>query len=282
MPVRAALAALGEALAREMAVFVRHDTWIYDLEPRAKLVGALVLIFGTTLINGLIPLALLLAALLALAFSNKIHAARLAKVWLSVPLFGLAAILPAITNLVTDGPTVVTLWHFGVGARIGSWMLPESLTITQSGLIVAGRILLRSVDCVTAAHILLATTEQTDLVNGLRRLGLPKVFGMVLTMMHRYLAVILRAAAEIHLAKLSRSISSDSMRREQRWVGAGIGILFCRTHRLSSEVYAAMLSRGYDGDIQVAESAKVGLADVAWLAGTAAFMAALVFFDRMF
>ena len=121
--------------------------------------------------------------------------------------------------------------------------------MTGSGLIVAGRFLLRSLDCVTLAYLLVATTDPAALLGGLRRLGMPRVFGMVLTMAQRYVAVLLRAAEEIHLAKLSRTIAPARLRGEQRWVAAGIGILFRRTHKLAQEVHLAMISRGYDGEL---------------------------------
>ena len=96
---------------------------------------------------------------------------------------------------------------------------------------------------------------------------MPRVFGMVLTMAHRYLAVLLRAAEEIHLAKISRTISAGSMRNEQRWAAAGIGILFRRSHKLACEVHNAMASRGYDGDPQVRFRPAISARDMTCLAG---------------
>ena len=105
------------------------------------------------------------------------------------------------------------------------------------------------------------------LLNALRRLGMPRAFGMVLTMAHRYVALILRLAEEIHLAKISRTMCAGSVRSEQRWAAAGIGILFRRTHKLAGEVQNAMISRGYDGDLQVRFRPAISTRDMACLGG---------------
>ena len=80
-------------------------------------------------------------------------------------------------------------------------------------------------------------------------IGIPKIFVTLLTMMERYLGVISRSAEEIHLAKLSRTIQSGSLRQEHNWAAAGIGSLFRRSQSLGHQVYMAMISRGYTGEI---------------------------------
>jgi cobalt ECF transporter T component CbiQ len=279
--VRRALAGLGESLAQELSSAVCADSWLGRVEPRAKVIGVILLVFGSTLLHTLWSLGALLAVVLLLALSIRLPARRLARVWLGVPLFSLAIILPAATNLVTPGAAVLTLWHFGHAIRIGPWILPEAITVTSSGLTVAGRFLLRSADCITLSYLLIATTESMVLLNGLRRLGMPKVFGMVLTMGQRYLAVILRAAEEIHLAKLSRTVAAGPLRSEQRWIAAGIGMLFRRTHRLAQEIQYAMISRGYDGDLQLRSRSGLRAPDLVWIVGILALAAALIVMDRL-
>ena len=280
LPVRRALASLAEVLAQELTAPTR-DSWLTRIEPRAKIVGVLTLVIGATLLHGLWPLAALFAVALVMAFSARITAKRLARMWIGVPLFSLAIILPAALNLITDGPAVLTIWRFGPESKLGPWALPETLTVTQSGLIVAARFVLRSLNCVTLGLVLVASTGAPTLLNSLRRLGMPRIFGMVLTMTHRYLAVLLRAAEEIHLAKLSRTISAGPLRGEQRWVAAGIGILFRRTYRLAQEVQQAMLSRGYDGDLQIKPGPSLRLTDGAFLLAGIAVMLGLILADRL-
>lgn len=277
--VRRALARLGKALARELTASPCAGSWLGRIEARVKVAAVLLLIIASTFLHSLGALAAMFGAILALALSVRMPARSLARVWLGVPVFSLAIILPAATNLVTPGSSWCTVWSFGHAIRIWQWTLPESVTVTSAGIVVAGRFLLRSIDCVTLSYLLIATTDHAVLLNALRRLGMPRVFGMALTMAHRYVALILRLAEEIHLAKISRTMSAGSVRSEQRWAAAGIGILFRRTHRLACEVQNAMISRGYDGNLQVGFRAAICVRDMICLAGAIALAGVLIAMD---
>jgi cobalt/nickel transport system permease protein len=282
LSVRRAAAAIGEALARELgAAEAPPESWLARVEPRVKVVGIVLLIVTVTVVHRPIVLAALFAVIAVTALTARVAARRLARVWLGVPLFSLAIILPAALNLVTEGPALLTICRFGAGAHVGPWALPALIAVTQPGVVVAARFLLRALDCVTLAFLLVATTDDSMLLNALRRLGMPRVFGMTLAMMQRYLAVLLRAAEEIHVAKLSRSIAERDLRREQRWVAAGMGSLFRRTRRLAEQVHNAMLSRGYNGEVQIGGAARPHVGDGLWLVGTIVLAAALVAADRL-
>jgi cobalt/nickel transport system permease protein len=279
--VRRALARIGESLAREISSPPYAESWLGRVEARAKVVGVLTLVIVSTLLHELTPLAALFATTLILALSLGLPTRRLVHVWLGVPLLNLAIILPAATNLVTPGLPLMTIWRFGHPAAIGPWVIPEAIAVTNSGLIVAGRFLLRSADCITLSYLLVVTTDPQALLHALSRLGMPKMFGMVLTMAQRYLGLVLRAAKEIHLAKLSRTITGGPTRGEQRWVAAGIGTLFRRAHRLAQEVENAMLSRGFDGDLQLSREPSVRPTDFAWLVATFVLGAVLVISEHL-
>lgn len=279
--VRQGLDKLTEILASEVTSQKAADCWLRHMESRAKIIGIFLLIFGMTFLQGLLPLALLLALAIILIISSGIRLGRLIRLWIGVPLFSLAIVLPATTNLVTPGSSLITVWHFGPNATLWKWHLPEVLAITDSGIIVATRFLLRTMDAVTLAFVLIATTDHPELIGGLRQLRMPRVFGMVLAMAQRYLAVLLRVAEEIHLAKLSRTVCPQSLRQEQRWVASGIANLFRRTHSLAQEVHNAMLSRGFDGEVRVLVKRRMRLLDVIWLVAVTLLLAGLIICDRI-
>jgi cobalt ECF transporter T component CbiQ len=278
--VRKTLAGIGRALANELCSPACTVSWLGSVEARAKILGLVLLVFGTTFVHGLVPLSALFASAVVMAWSIRLPMRRLARVWIGVPLFSLGIILPAVTNLVTPGRDVLTLWRFDHTIEIWSWSLPEAITVTREGLFVAGRFVLRTLDCVTLVYILAASTDASVLIDGLRRLGLPEIFGMVLAVAHRYIVLMLRAAEEIYLAKLSRTIAVGSLQKEQRWAAAGMGMLFRRTHYLAEEVTDAMVSRGYDGELRIRSKPPIKLKDAAFVLGAVLFMVALVALDR--
>ena len=234
------------------------------VDARAKVLGLLGLLVIVTLLHYLPSLCLAYALCLLLALLSRVPLRRLAGVWLAVPFFSAMIILPAALNIVTPGHPLATLWHFS-SPHLGPWSVPRRLTVTDAGLLLAARFVLRTAVCVTLALLLTATTPANRLFRGLRALGVPVLFVMLLGMMARYLSVFLRAAEEIHLAKISRSITLGTLRQEQAWVAAGMGALSRRTQAMGNAVYLAMLSRGYTGEIYLLDDPRWRLPDTAFL-----------------
>jgi cobalt/nickel transport system permease protein len=239
---------------------------LQSLDARVKVLTLIGLIVVATLLQRSLALLLLLTLSLLLGAASRLPLRRMARVWLVVPLFSAAIITPATLNIITPGPSLLTVWPF-THSHFGPWALPEALTITAPGVALAFRFLLRVTVCVTLAYLLAATTRPDRLFQGLRSLGAPRIFVLLLGMMERYLSVLLQSAQEIHLARLSRSANLGSVRQEQAWVAAGIGSLFRKTHALGQEVFRAMLSRGFTGDSKLLEQPRWGAQDWSFFAG---------------
>ena len=139
---------------------------------------------------------------------------------------------------------------------------------------------LRTSACVTLALVLAATSRPQELLGALRAFGVPQAFVMVLTMTERYLAVLLRSAQEIHLARLARSIGGIGFRRGEAWAAAGIGSVFRRTRRLADAVTLAMIARGFTGEVRLLRPPQWRRLDWLLVAAAAIAAAALVAADR--
>ncbi|MEI7833282.1 MAG: cobalt ECF transporter T component CbiQ [bacterium] len=236
---------------------------LQGVDARAKVVGLLGLLVVATLAHRPATLAIMLLVGIALALLSQVPPRRLLGAWLAVPLFSAAIMLPAMLNLITPGHAILTLWP--AHTVIGPWTFADGISFTDSGLFVAGRFLLRLTVCVTLALLLTTTTPVARLFRGLRALGVPQLFVTLLGMMSRYLTVFIRAAEEIHLAKISRSPGSGSLRQEQAWVAGGMGSLYRRTRTLGDDIYLAMVARGYIGDIHLLDEPRFELSDWAFL-----------------
>ncbi|MBI2298311.1 MAG: cobalt ECF transporter T component CbiQ [Armatimonadetes bacterium] len=228
---------LAELLDNE--TIAARDGLLQHIDERAKVLGLLGLVVVATMVHR--PTTLLAAWLAAvvLAALSRVPLRRLAGAWLMVPLFSMAIVAPALLNVVCPGKPLLVLGHLPSGA---------ALAVTDTGLLVAARFVLRTAVCVTLVLLLSATTRADRLFRGLRALGVPVIFVMLLSMMERYLTLFLRAAEELHLARLSRTVRVGPLRDEQQWAAGGIAALLRRTHELSHGVYRAMLSRGYRGE----------------------------------
>lgn len=139
----------------------------------------------------------------------------------------------------------------------------NSLTVTYSpsGAEHFASIAVRSWISVQAAILLAATTRFPDLLVGLQQLKVPKLFVAMIGLMWRYLFVIGEEVASMLRARASRSAVVDGVRRSGgslAWragvAGGMAGSLFLRSIERSDRVYAAMLSRGYNGELPSSEA----------------------------
>jgi cobalt/nickel transport system permease protein len=274
--------ALGEIIGKARVLLgpggQGYQGWLACLDARAKVLGLLGLLITTTLLSGLVPLAVAILFAWALALLGRVNLRRMALALLAVPVFSMAVAAPAALNIVTEGTPLWVLVHLG-GGSWGPWHLPDYLTVTDRGVYVAVRFTLRSMACVSFGAVLAASGNPQDLLRGLSGLGVPAAFVMVAGMMTRYLTLLLESAEQIHLAKLSRSIGGVGAKREQAWAAAGMGELYRRSRRLAGEVTAAMVSRGYTGEGRAMGERRWRGQDVLFVAACATLAALLLVLD---
>ena len=256
----------------EEAVFLeraaRRPGWVQGLDARTKVISILGLLVGASFLHHVVSLWLLgvcaLGAMLASRLSPRVVFHR--ALWLMPGVFLLAA-LPAMLNVFTPGRAVLVLHR-----------APE-LAITQQGLAGAGLFISRLAVSVLLAFTLTLTTPAQDLFRAAYT-SATAPFVLVLTMMHRYLFLLLRTVEELHLARRARTISPAPAGEERRWVGSSIAFLFTRSRRLTEEVYQAMLARGYTGQPKALRETRFGWREAAWLLTCGLLIAGTLFLDR--
>lgn len=248
---------------------------LQSIDARAKVLSLMGLVVIATLIHNPEALALCYVFCIALGLLSQVPIRKLARVWLVVPIFSAGIMLPATLNVITEGNHLWTLWHF-TNDSFGPWRLPDTLAVTDAGLIIMTRFVMRTALCVSLAVLLTSTTRPALLFRGLKVFGVPRIFIMLLGMMQRYLAVLIKSAEEIHLAKISRSVTSTNLRQEQAWVASGMGSLFRRTRAMGNAVYLAMLSRGYTGEVHLLDDPKWRTRALAFIGFTAAVSALML------
>lgn len=259
---RRALSSFTRLLERLLAHDAAPDGFLQRVDPRAKLIGFGGLLIAVSFVHGPAALAICIACCLIAAMASRVPVRRFAE-WLPAPVLFTAVIAaPATLNVITQGRPVLGL--------------PYGLAVTDAGLLVAGRLVLRVTACVSIVALLSLTTRRHRLLQGLRGLGVPRMFVVVLTIMERYLEVLVRAAEHVHLAKLSRTIRPRGLRDEHAWVAAGMGSLFRRSRSLAESVHLAMISRGFTGEFRVLDQGRFGWREVEFLGAVAIFAGALI------
>lgn len=254
---------------------------LQSLDVRTKLLSFLFLIILTSFLHTPTALWSLSGAALVFAAASRISVGFfLLRVWLFVPLFSAAVVLPAVLNIVTPGEP---LWVIASLERSYSWgpyVVPQEIAVTRQGLRGGIVFLSRVSASVSFAVLLSLTTRWSDIFAGLRALLVPRIFVMTLSMTTRYLFVFLRLIQDMYRARKSRTIHALSSAGERGWVASRIGVIFRRSIEMSGDIYLAMISRGYHGEVITLERFRFTAADHVWLASIIALGFFLIAVER--
>jgi cobalt ECF transporter T component CbiQ len=244
----------------------RQEGFLQRVDPRAKVIGFLGLLVAASFVhNPWMLLACYLATLLLAAVSGLPVLFFIKRVWLFIPIFTGIVVLPATLSLVTPGEIVLTLWHWNGHAE----------GFTAQGLRSAAVLVLRVAGSVSLVVLLTLTTPWSRLLAGLRGLGVPKMFILVIGMAYRYLFHLLTSVIDMYEARKARSIGKQAHdKHARRFVASTAGALIGKSHYLAEEVHQAMTARGFRGDIKVLDSFRLGATELLWIAGVV-FAAAL-------
>jgi cobalt/nickel transport system permease protein len=256
--------------AEEMA---RERGLLQELDPRVKLLGALALLLSVSLSHNLPVIAALYLLTLPVAAASRVPMGfYLKRVWAFMPFFTGIIALPALFNVFTPGAPLVTL------VDLASPRL--YLAITLPGVVTAAFLLLRVGASVSIGVLLILTTRWTKLLKSLRVLNVPQSFVLILGMTYRYIYVFLHAANDMFLARKSRMVGRLSPGEDRKWLAASMGTLLSKSYDLSDQVYLAMQSRGFRGEVEILDTLTWQGRDWLWLAAFAIVSAAAVWLGR--
>jgi cobalt/nickel transport system permease protein len=233
-----------EQVAAKNGFFQRRD-------PRFKCLSALLLLITVLMSKSVVELLLLYCTLLVLVCASSIGVLFfLKRTLLFVPIFSFFIVIPAIFNIVTPGEPLVSF-------KLFAW----PLSITRQGVDSAIIFFMRVLDSVSIAVLLVLTTRQHVLLKTLRIFRVPQLFVMTMGMTYRYIFLFLDIIQKMFIAIKSRVGFVSSTREGRRVVTSNMAGLWLRSYRLQSQVYDAMVSRGYTGEAQVLDEFHVGIVD---------------------
>lgn len=225
----------------------RRAGLLQSLDPRAKLLGVLVLLVAINVSYNWLAVLALYVLTLPLASASRVPLGfYLSRVWIPTSLFTGVIALPALFNIVTPGAPLITLMDSDSPRVL--------VTITYPGALTAFALWLRVGVSVSLATLLILTTRWATLLQALRVVRVPQAFVLILGMTYRYLFVLLHAANHLFLARQSRLVGRVTPSENRRWLAASVGTLFAKSYALSDEVYLAMQARGFRGEVCVLDA----------------------------
>ena len=223
--------------------------WLQTLDPRTKLAVAMLLVTVTVATPKLeIPACVLMLSLL-LALSGRICLHVFAvRIWLGIFFFTGLIALPAV--FLVPGTVIARV-------PLVDWPL------SSQGLLSAARLVLRAETTATVALLLILSTPWTHVLKALRIFRVPVIFVMILGMTQRYIFLLLQLARNLFDARRSRHVGPMDGGQRRRVAASAAGVLLSRSLQIGSDVFLAMQSRGFRGEIPIVDEFKFRTRD--WL-----------------
>ena len=237
--------AMSRALMSEQ--LANRSGLLQQFDPRVRLAGILMLVVAVVMTRRLSVLGGLFLVAVAIAVMSRVPLLSLAKrVWLVVFAFtGLIAI-PAL--FLTPGNPILTL-------PVGN------LVISAPGLRTASLLVLRVETAVTLTTVLVLCTPWNDILKALRLFRIPAEVVTMLGMTHRYIFLLLESTNQMFESRKSRAVGSSSGSKGRKMMARTAGVLLSKSVDLGQDVFLAMLSRGYQGEVRLLKSLRMRARD---------------------
>ncbi len=252
--------------AMDRALFAENSAaaggLLQRIDPRVKVAGLFSLIAASALASRLWAIAAILVLASVLAALSLISLRTLAsRVWVGAFAFSGAISIPAL--FLTPGAALLNFPAWG-------------LAMTQPGLRTASFLVLRIEASATLALLLIFTTPWMHVLKALRIFRAPVLAVVILGMTCRYILLLLETAHEMFEARKSRTVGTLDRGQRRRMAVSAAGVLLNRTSQLSGDVYLAMQSRGFRGEVYLLDDFQMKRRDWIALAAFATLTAAAI------
>lgn len=233
--------------------YSKINSFIHRLDPRIKIIGFLffILLVVFTRPNSIFAFALYGIVISILILLSKVPIKHILKRSL--------VIIPFVLTIAIFIP------FFKKGRVAGGYSFGTlKLTVTYDGLMILWNVYVKATLSILCTILLITTTRFSDLLKALEKLKCPRLFTMVLSFMYRYIFVIEDELMKMRQAKESRSVGGS------RWFHTKVlanmlGVLFIRAYERGENVYLAMCSRGFDGQIRTMNDFRLKMSDFCFL-----------------
>jgi cobalt ECF transporter T component CbiQ len=236
--------------------------WLQSMDPRVKLVGLLMLVVTCSFSTAIVPILFILLFSIVLAGGSGLFSQGfLVRLGFFIPLYTAVIAIPAL--FLTPGEPFFRIPFL-------NWI------ITVQGLRTGVLLVTRVTTTVSLVLLLVLTTRWSVLLKALRSIGIPHIFVFMLAMTYRYIFVLLHSVTSLFLARQSRRVGPEAWRNARQWLGALSGVLLGKSYSLSSEIYLAMVSRGFRGEPVLMGDFRTRRSDWMWMLSFVALSAMIL------
>lgn len=126
------------------------------------------------------------------------------------------------------------------------------LGIKFENIIIAINLFLKSLGTVSCLYFLALTTPMIEIISVLRKFKVPSIFIELMSLIYRFIFVLLETANLIRTSQLSR-LGYSNLKNSFNSLSQLVSNLFIRAYYRAKGLLTTLLARGYDGEIKVLE-----------------------------
>jgi cobalt/nickel transport system permease protein len=240
--------------------YANGDSFFHRLDGRVKFLAAVIYTAGVLSLPKDAPAVVVCYAVAPFAI----------LVWSGIPLWfvcrRILAVCPFVLILALSCPLYdKTPYVLSFGAK------DFSLTV---GWLRCIAILVKFVVTMLTLFALVCTTRFAELLAGLEKMKVPRILVIQLSMLYRYLFVLVDRVHRMLRARGARKLRNLGFRQETRITAAMVGALFVRSIETSQKIQMAMQARGFTGTFHSLRPLRIGWRDVVF---GVVFLAVFVF-----
>ncbi|HEX7468415.1 MAG TPA: cobalt ECF transporter T component CbiQ, partial [Methanobacterium sp.] len=166
------------------------------------------------------------------------------------------------------------------------YTLPFGINIYYQGLMFGILLMSRLIVSLTSIVLLSSISPMQEVVQSFRKLGMPKEFAMIFSLMIRFLFMFYDELHRIRHAQKARNFDIFNKKTTYIWrmkqLAYTIAMMFLRSYERGETVYFSMLSRGYSENSSIyTDNNKLRSADFYFIGITLSFIVCLEFMNYL-
>jgi cobalt/nickel transport system permease protein len=246
---------------------------LHFMDGRVKLILLLSIIVYAVFSTQIVIMAVLEVYLLLLIYISQVSfKTSLKRVFLLLPFGGfIIAFQPFIHpgNVIWTGPFL-------------------GIHVTDAGLMWAALLISRLLVALTSIVLLSSISPMQEVVQSFRKLGMPREFAMILSLMIRFLFMFYDELHRIMHAQKTRNFHIFNKKTTYMWrmkqVGYTIAMMFLRAFERGETIYLSMVSRGYSDKTRLYQERerKIGTKEYVFITTTILLVVCLQFLAVLF
>jgi len=152
--------------------------------------------------------------------------------------------------------------------------------ISLHGIYFAALVIIRGVAIVSLIFPIVSTSKFDVTLKSLERLKVPSKITQMFLFTYRYIFVFASELSRMNTAMRARCFRPGTNLFTMQTYGNFVGVLLVRSFERTEEVYNAMISRGYKGELKTKYTYEITSLDIVKMLGTISVAVLLLFLDR--